>query len=207
MHILHFVSESADCSPLIDRRRVATAREITRCAQLLTEERGLDGFTMEELAEEVGCSRRTLFNYVPGKVDAVIGPQEMHEPPAITEFRQGGPTGDLVADMRAIGAAVLREKGDDVEQITRFRRLLKGDPRLVKAVHDRLEVIAGQLADAIIEREGGEFDPYVARVLARVSMCIFDVAVEEFLADSSLPPEQHYFRAFDTTTELFNPNT
>lgn len=197
------MAESAEHAPLADRRRIATELEITRCAQRLTDERGLDGFTMDELAEAVGCSRRTLFNYVPGKIDAVLGPDTI-EPEPIAEFRRGGPTGDLVADMREIGAAVLREKGDNLDEITRVRRLLKGDPRLVKAVHDRLETIAALLADAIIEREGGDFDPYTARVLARMSMCIFDVAVEEFLADSSQPPEQHYTRVFDTATELFN---
>ena len=36
-------------------------------------EHGLDGFTMEQLAERVGVSRRTLFYYFPAKDDAVLG--------------------------------------------------------------------------------------------------------------------------------------
>ena len=41
-------------------RRRATSYRISVCAQELTEERGLEGFTMEELAEAAGVSRRTL---------------------------------------------------------------------------------------------------------------------------------------------------
>ena len=68
---LHSVSESATLQP---SRKVSTAHRITTCAQRLTDQHGLDGFTMDDLAAEAGVSRRTLFNYFPGKVDAVLGP-------------------------------------------------------------------------------------------------------------------------------------
>ena len=68
---LHFVSESA--TGLRELKKVETTRRITLCAQRLTDERGLDGFTMDDLAEAAEVSRRTLFNYFPGKVDAVLG--------------------------------------------------------------------------------------------------------------------------------------
>ncbi len=34
---------------------------------------GLNGFTIEQLCEDVGVSRRTFFNYFPSKEDAIIG--------------------------------------------------------------------------------------------------------------------------------------
>ena len=39
----------------------------------LTQGRGLDGWTMEDLAGAAEVSRRTLFNYFSSKVDAVLG--------------------------------------------------------------------------------------------------------------------------------------
>ncbi len=198
------MSKSAEQPTLTDRRRERTEMLITLSAQRLTDERGLDGFTMDELAEAVGVSRRTLFNYFPSKIDAVLGPGLAADAEPLNEFRRGGPSGDLLDDMRSIGAAVLEDKGADVEEITRVRRLLRGDARLVKAVHDRLGEVAELLAEAILEREGADFDPYKARVLARMSMCIFDTAVAAFLADSSVRADQHYLRVFDITSELFS---
>jgi AcrR family transcriptional regulator len=200
------VTESADNVTLADKRRTATAKEISRCAQRLTDERGLDGFTMDELAEQVGVSRRTLFNYVPGKIDAVLGPDVCDGPDPFAAFRAGGPTGELMADMRDAGETVLRSEEKDFENIAVLHRLLRSDARLMKALHERLEGVAELLSEAIVEREGSDFDPYHARVLARLSLCIFDAAIAEFVADESVPVADHYLRVFDAATELFSDN-
>lgn len=54
----------------------ATASRLTALSRRLTAERGLNGFTIEELCDEVGVSRRTFFNYFPSKEEAVIGVAE-----------------------------------------------------------------------------------------------------------------------------------
>lgn len=179
--------------------------EITRCARRLADEHGLDGFTMEELAEQVGVSRRTLFNYVPGKIDAVLGKAVPDDEDPLAELRAGGPTGELAADMRALGSKVLSAGDDDVDALARIRSLLRSEPRLHEAMHERLEEIAELIAEAIIEREGDGFDPFHARITARISLCIFDSALERYLADPSVPAAEHYERVFDATNELFNP--
>ena len=62
-----------------------------RAARVLTAEEGLNGFTIEQLCEDVGVSRRTFFNYFPSKEDAIIG-HLLDEFPAdaIAEFLAGG---------------------------------------------------------------------------------------------------------------------
>lgn len=64
------MSESA---PPAQRRVAETSRALTTEARRLTAERGLHGFTVEELCSEVGVSRRTLFNHFASKEHAVIG--------------------------------------------------------------------------------------------------------------------------------------
>ena len=81
-------------------KRLRTERRISRCAQQLTEERGLDGFTLDDLAARAEVSRRTLFNYFPSKLDAVLGPVPAVSDAARTAFLAGGPTGRLIDDSR-----------------------------------------------------------------------------------------------------------
>lgn len=205
MHILHFVSLSATDAQISVEVPETTACTVSRAAQRLADERGLDGFTMEELAAAVGVSRRTLFNHVPGKVDAVLGGGLPTEPEIITEFRQGGPTGHLVTDIREVGAAILRLRQRNVDDVARMQRLLRSDPRLFKAMLDRLGRITDLLSEAILEREGSDFDPLRARMLARVSLLAFETAADEFVKDPGTAAADHYIRIFDIVIDLFRP--
>src|SRR5258707_8029297 len=60
-------------------RMAATASRLTTLSRRLTAERGLNGFTIEELCDEVGVSRRTFFNYFPSKEEAVVRVDQTHE--------------------------------------------------------------------------------------------------------------------------------
>ncbi|RUR03402.1 TetR/AcrR family transcriptional regulator [Labedella endophytica] len=56
-----------------ERRKSKTTRALVAEARRLFTERGLSGFTVEELCDAVGISRRTFFNYFASKDDAVVG--------------------------------------------------------------------------------------------------------------------------------------
>ena len=56
-----------------ERRKAETAQGLKDAARRLIIANGLTGFTIEELCEEVGVSRRTFFNYFPSKESAIIG--------------------------------------------------------------------------------------------------------------------------------------
>lgn len=60
-------SSATDAPGLRELRRRETERRIVRHTLRLTADRGFDGFTVQELAEAVGISRRTFFNYFPSK--------------------------------------------------------------------------------------------------------------------------------------------
>jgi AcrR family transcriptional regulator len=197
---MHSVTQSAEPR---DVRRQTTAHRISGCAQRLADEHGLDGFTMEDLADAAAVSRRTLFNYFPGKVDAVLGPG-LHLPPeALEVFRSGGPQHDLVEDLTVLARTMLSEDLADRDVVGLHRRLLRANPRLLASAQERFELVSEQLVGEILTREGPAFDAARARVAIRVLSALFDVALDAFLTD----PRQreladHFADSLRTAREL-----
>ena len=177
---MHSMSQSAT---LREVKRWLTSHRITLCAQRLTDDRGLDGFTMDELAEVAEVSRRTLFNYFPGKVDAVLG--AVPEIPAadLAVFRAGGPHGNLLDDLGSLGQALLAVKEPDRGEIELGRRVLTGTPRLLIAAHERFEVLTEEFVALVIAREGEDFGTARARLAVRILVSVFDAALLSFLED------------------------
>ncbi len=57
---------------LRETKRRATARELAQAAFDLARERGVDGFTIDEVATRAGYSRRTFANHFSGKEEAIV---------------------------------------------------------------------------------------------------------------------------------------
>lgn len=174
------------------RDRAATSQHITACALRLTDEHGLDGFTMEDLAGAAGVSRRTLFNYFPGKLDAVLGEWPALDDDDVDEFRAGGPDGDLIADLRTLVMPLL---GVDVDRdyLLVTRRVLRGTPRLMGAIHERYEAISVDVIDHVVAREGATFGKANAKVAVTILAALFDAALDAFLDDPRARPFAHHF--------------
>jgi AcrR family transcriptional regulator len=185
------MAESATTS---EQRRRATSYRISVRAQQLTDQHGLDGWTMEDLAEATGVSRRTLFNYYPGKIDAVLGVSPELSAEAVEGFRSRGATSDLVRDLRALGAELLAAEDLSREDIERSRRILLDTPRLLAAAHDRFYALSAQIVELVRDREGAAFDANRAQVAVRLLAALFDAALENFLND---PDERPLTDAYD----------
>lgn len=194
---MHSVTNSATPD-----RRARTLTEIGRTAMRLADERGFDGFTMEELAEEVGVSRRTLFNYVPSKMDAVLGPEPEPDPEVFATFVAGGPTGHLVTDLKALAVTVLEAEDTDAAVLSRFRRLAKSDSRILAGVHHRFELRTQHVVDVIRQREGADFAEVKAQLAIRTLLGCFDVALDEYLARPDSTFTDHFSRVFDALVDL-----
>lgn len=168
-----------------DRKRYETAQRITACALRLTDRHGLDGFTMEQLAEAADVSRRTLFNYFPTKLDAVLGAAPEVPEEHVDAFRAGGPHGDLVEDLAELARSALSGTSQDRATLEIGRRLLAAEPRLFLAAHRRFEAITGEFTTLVLEREGAGFDPGRARLLLRTVLTVFDLALDTFVDEAS----------------------
>ena len=57
---------------LREAKREATAHALAQAAYELARERGLDGFTIDDVAARAGYSRRTFANHFSGKEEAVV---------------------------------------------------------------------------------------------------------------------------------------
>lgn len=161
----------------------ATSESITRAALLLTDEHGLDGFTMDDLAESSGVSRRTLFNYFPSKIDAILGEQHLPPEELLAEFRSGGPSGVLMDDLRTLLSSLLETRPITTDELMRMHRLVRSEPRIVHAAHQRMVDNVAQFAELLVDREGPSLDPRNARLIGRLVVAVFDDSMEIFAAD------------------------
>lgn len=151
-------------------------------ARRLTAERGLAGFTVEQLCDEVGVSRRTFFNYFASKENAVIGIPARTDETAETVFLEGGPSGvaglfDGLIELQLTRWQQLDITPADIEPMLQaiFR-----EPTLLKHLLDQGSE-AERLDVALVERrerlEPGDLRAAAAvHILAAVSRA----AVEEF---------------------------
>lgn len=186
-----------------EARRLETSRRIVVRAAELTRARGLDGWTMEDLAGAAEVSRRTLFNYFPGKIDAVIGPMPTFPPEAMATFRAGGPSGDLLDDARVLAHAILDEKQLDIDHRTAHvrREILTGNPRLLVIVHERFEEVSAALVEHILIREP-QLGVARARLFVRILVALFDCCVHELAEDPDPRPLTEVFDEAVTDARL-----
>lgn len=195
---MHFVSESATLS-LRAWKKVETSHRITLCAQRLTDQHGIDGFTMDDLAEAAGVSRRTLFNYFPGKIDAVLGEIPEFAEDVVATFLAGGPHGDLVDDVAELARTALAVKDPDRETLELGLRVMRAEPRLLAAAHERFEAVIEDFSALLIEREGPTFAPDKARLLLRLLLTLFDAALAVLVTEG---PERTLVDVFDEQLAL-----
>ncbi len=164
------------------QRRRHTASSITACAQKLVVDHGLDGFTLNDLAARVGVSRRTLFNYFPGKLDAVVGVKPELPAQDQAEFVGGGPTGDLVEDVILMVRRLVDTGELTSTELARTRRVLASEPRLIVHASERLERDCAHMVDLLLQRQGAGLDRDRAELLVRVLACSIDTALSRFLS-------------------------
>lgn len=172
------MSESATSR---DERNAATVRRIVAAARRLTVERGLDGFTMDDLAEATGVSRRTLFNHVAGKDDAALGPLPELPEEALATFVAGGPHGHLLEDVVALAVRVIDEVPETPEEVAAGRAALDASPRLHQLSARRLHELVESSVDLVAQREGAAYDRERLDVAIALVIACVDLAMTRYL--------------------------
>ena len=166
---------------------------MTLVAQRLAAEHGLDGFTMEQLADAVGVSRRTLFNYFPTKDDAVLGELPAPEEGALETFRSGGPSGRLLLDLGVLATHLIGAVSPEPEEIRLAQLVLERNPRLLVKANTRFQDYVAGFRREISEREGYAADDIRPRVAVAVIVSLYESALEEFAAGAERRPFTEIF--------------
>jgi len=159
------VTESAIANRAAERK-LATSSRLTALSRRLTAERGLNGFTIEEVCSEVGVSRRTFFNYFPSKEDAVFGVDEVDEARRFAEqFMERGSRGwsAVIDDLMEFVLRFAELAGLTADDHREFMAILEREPRLMARFigqgRERDQAILGLIAS----REGVAVDDPHAR--------------------------------------------
>lgn len=146
---------------LRERKRAATRKAITAVARSLTANRGLNGYTVEEVCEEAGISRRTFFNYFHSKEDAVVGsfsddlPQDALDAfTANPDRRRGRISSTLLAALFQFTLTVMERSTVSPEEIRQLIAAISAEPQLLSRMTAEGEVRERQFAELIASREG-----------------------------------------------------
>ncbi|HWC23151.1 MAG TPA: helix-turn-helix domain-containing protein [Flexivirga sp.] len=164
-------------------KRARTTYAITRAARELAADKGYDEFTLDELAERAGVSRRTLFNYFDGKLEATLGGGPQLTQDDIDTFLAGGPTGEFVDDVAALALGVLRASTDIPLQPDDWvvaRRCFEANPKLIFAAQQNFEGFAEGILELLARRSGRPADDPENHLLLSVLAGIFKISLHQF---------------------------
>ena len=132
---------------LRERKRQATLRRIYDEALALVERHGVDAVTVEDICAAADISRRTFFNYVSSKDDAILGafPFELDaEALAAIEATQSDNLIELIVSQ-------MKERSELVSRglLERRRLVISDNPSLAHASHKRRVTVLTALARAV----------------------------------------------------------
>lgn len=170
---LYFVNDSAAIEGgRRERKRAATRAAITAVARSLTAERGLTGYTVEEVCERADISRRTFFNYFPTKEDAILGHTDDDIPSEVLEeFISGGsasPPGEisptLFQDLVRLSLRLSEHMAASEEETRQLIGVVKKEPQLILRIIGVTEQREAQFARDVALREGVSADHPVVQM-------------------------------------------
>lgn len=167
----------------LSARQETTLRAIRQSAVRLAVDRGYDGFTMDDLAEAAGVSRRTVFNYVTSKEEAVLGPPPQLPLEGRLRFRSGEPTGNLLDDLAELVIAALPAVERDDNEAS--RALFHRNPQLIVRALERLDEPMTELKEDIAVRLSSTPDDPEIGLVVSLFVVLTHHAFETFNADDS----------------------
>lgn len=168
--------------------------------------KGYDGFTMDELAEAVGVSRRTLFNYVPDKASAVLGPADEPDDARMVAFRTASRGGSLMEDLVALIDSFIDDVDDidpgAIERHQLIEQAIASDVRVARMVMERFTALTQMLSDAVCDRQNWPRDDLRARAFAATFLALMRLTLEEFSRRPEAPIKDVFHSVLEADTAV-----
>ena len=155
----------------IDLRSVHTRRTraaIRAAALTLTRDRGYAAMTIDDVAALAGVSRRPVFNHFSSKADLLVVGMEPPEPASIEAFVSGD--GTLLEDLGDLLVAGAESVESERGWLLSFPEVVRDNPEVGRAIHERLRAIAASLAEAAGRRLGTTSDDPRSRAVVALAM-------------------------------------
>lgn len=189
---------------LRERKKRATRRALQRAALTLAAEHGID-VTVEEICAAADVSPRTFFNYFTSKEEAVLGePPRVPSDAALAPFEAGGPTGELVADLREVVATHLASTLPTIQQMRLRKQVLEHHPELGRHMMTAFMAIERRFARAVARRDDVAEDAVHAQVVATVAAAAMRLSVFRWIvAGGQDPVADHVRTVFDELAHRF----
>lgn len=170
-----------------ERTRAMRRRMIVE-ARRATVEHGLHGFTIEQLCETVGVSRRTFFNHFASKEDVVLGIELHADVEAIDRYAAGGivPGGlDPLDSIVALAIDQFHRVGIDRADEALVRGVFDREPALVARFLSATDVQLARITAAVRLRFGWD-DPADrrARLVTEAAAGLLKVTAETYFDDA-----------------------
>ena len=167
-----------------EQRRLETSSRLSSVSRRFTAERGLNGFTIEEVCDEVDVSRRTFFNYFACKEDAVIGENSDNEFELLADAFLAGTPGDwsrVLQDLIEFAITHIESGDMDATAHTDFMAALEREPRLMTRFIGVTRERECQLRALIARREGASEDDPRAAAVVSVLATLMQSSVQRFV--------------------------
>jgi AcrR family transcriptional regulator len=194
---LYLVDNSANIEGgLRERKRAATRAAVTAVARALTAERGLNGYTVEEVCERADISRRTFFNYFPTKEDAIIGHADDEIPEdVVEEFVASGsssPPGEisptLFQDLVRLSLKLSERMTASEEETRQLIGVVKKEPQLILRIIGATGEREAQFALDVARREGVARDHPVVQMAVVLLGTIARKSSTTYFSDGNTRP-------------------
>lgn len=161
-----------------------TATQLTSVARRLTAERGLNGFTVEEVCEAVDVSRRTFFNYFPTKEDAVLGADPAGELQRFSEaFLSRGSRGweVVIDDLLEVIIEHFETTGHNHLEHAEFTAAIEREPRLLLRFMGATRERERQAVALVASRENVSDDDPRSEAVVGILTTLLKHAGEQYL--------------------------
>lgn len=193
----------------IEQKRRRIRAELTSAARTLTAERGLSGFTVQELSDTVGISRRTFFNYFPSKEDAILGLGMGADDALSAAFRAQGPAESgaaLIEDLAEFGIAHFTSVGITRTEVSEFLAAIGREPSLLTTLLAFDQEQTRRFVEMVATREG-MVDPTEALVAVTLMNALMRLSGEAFFAESNTRSFEEILRGhLAAATNLLSPD-
>lgn len=148
---------------------------------------GLQGFTIEQLCERVGVSRRTFFNHFASKEDVVLGIELNADTALLAAYADGAVVPTTLAPLPSVIALIIEQlhvAGIDRADEALVRHVFEREPALTARFLSATDTQIQNVADAVRQRFAWHdpADPR-ARLVAEAAVGVVRVSAGTYFAD------------------------